>query len=353
MHSYIFLTICLGTTLGAMVPQDLVLQPKFTVPFLPGMNIDLSGLTLETFFKTMDGWGLFNLGTDVSNMIFTLQNAGNNYKDYVLKPEDPRSFLDSSWDKTQKTKIVIHGYAEDGSGGPLANTKKIITAYANAKRPENLVFVDWHKLGRQLNYFDSARNTEKAGLRVAELLVYLKGAGLIQSLDDVHLIGFSLGAHVSAIAAHFARQVLGETIARISGLDPAGPGFAKIPDEYRLVKEDAKFVDVIHTNMGTLITTFGTTKISGQVDFYPNGGEHQPGCFLPIVGEVVGVCSHLMAIDYFANSITGKLYPSCPCQDYKTYKTGSCACTNPILMGEFVDQTATGQYYATIPLNQI
>ena len=48
----------------------------------------------------------------------------------------------------------------------------------------------------------------------------------------------------------------------------------------RLDAEDAHFVDVIHTNMGNLLTTFGTTHICGDVDFYPNGGEHQPGKYM-------------------------------------------------------------------------
>jgi len=63
----------------------------------------------------------------------------------------------------------------------------------------------------------------------------------------------------------------------LTGLDPAGPGFldAALPD--RLDASDATFVDVIHTDMGVLLTTFGTTRISGDIDFFPNGGEHQPG----------------------------------------------------------------------------
>jgi Lipase len=37
-------------------------------------------------------------------------------------------------------------------------------------------------------------------------------------------------------------------LARITGLDPAGPLFSNMPDEVRLVASDAEFVDVYHTN---------------------------------------------------------------------------------------------------------
>jgi hypothetical protein len=318
------------------------------------MEIDLSGITLASLFKMTDGWGLFNLGTEVQDMIFTLSNQANGYKKQILKPEDPATFLKSTWDKEQDTIIVIHGYAEDASGGPLSPTLKVITAYEETKRPENLVFVDWHELSRQINYFASVKNVEKAGKRVAELLIYLKGAGLVKNLSNVRFVGFSLGAHVSATAAHFASQVLGEKVSRISGLDPAGPGYINKDEMYRLGKDDADFVDVMHTNMGPDIdlTTFGTNRKSGHVDFYPNGGEHQPGCSLPFIGEVVGVCSHIKANDYYANSIRGKIYMACPCSDWKTYKAGKCACPNGPNMGEFVDQTVRDNYYLAIPLGQ-
>jgi len=218
---------------------------------------------------------------------------------------------------------------------------------------QKIVFVDWRYLARQLDYFTSAKNTVKAGMRVAEFIIAMRNSKYITNLDNVHIVGFSLGAHVSAVAAYWANIVIeGEKIGRISGLDPAGPGFANAVLSNRLDPTDATFVDAIHTNMGTLVTTFGTTFKSGHVDFFPNGGEHQPGCSLPLVGEVVGVCSHIKAPDYFANTILGKNYMGCPCADYATYQKGSCQCTNGPIMGEFVDPSTTGDYYLTIPLGQ-
>ena len=58
------------------------------------------------------------------------------------------------------------------------------------------------------------------------------------------------------------------------GLDPAGPGFNLVSNEFRLDKSDATFVDIIHTDANLL----GTFRVVGDADFYPNGGKDQPLC---------------------------------------------------------------------------
>lgn len=61
---------------------------------------------------------------------------------------------------------------------------------------------------------------------------------------------------------------------RITGLDPAGLLFSPNSSVF-LTKEDAEFVDVIHTDGGV----YGTSEALASADFYPNGGVRvQPGC---------------------------------------------------------------------------
>ena len=64
-----------------------------------------------------------------------------------------------------------------------------------------------------------------------------------------------------------------------SGLDPAGPGFPLNETDTRLDVTDADFVDIIHTDAGDLTgNELGMQESIGHIDFYPNGGEIQPGC---------------------------------------------------------------------------
>lgn len=67
-------------------------------------------------------------------------------------------------------------------------------------------------------------------------------------LSRVHIIGFSLGAHVSGFAG---AELPG--LSRITGLDPAGPLFESQHPKARLDSTDANFIDVIHSNGENLI----------------------------------------------------------------------------------------------------
>lgn len=73
----------------------------------------------------------------------------------------------------------------------------------------------------------------------------------------LHLIGHSLGAHICGFAAKELKKRQNRwTVSRITGLDPAQPCFRKADASLHLHKNDAPFVDVIHTN-GQLLTRLG------------------------------------------------------------------------------------------------
>ena len=76
---------------------------------------------------------------------------------------------------------------------------------------------------------------------------------------------------------------------RCSAFDPAGPYFydQDYQPETHLDPSDADFVDVIHTNGGSLVTAhLSSLKQIGHVDFYANGGGEQPGCINAVVGAI-------------------------------------------------------------------
>lgn len=63
------------------------------------------------------------------------------------------------------------------------------------------------------------------------------------------------------------------------GLDPAGPTFEYADEQSTLSRNDAKFVDVLHTNtLGSPDRSIGIQRPVGHIDIYPNGGTFQPGC---------------------------------------------------------------------------
>jgi len=64
------------------------------------------------------------------------------------------------------------------------------------------------------------------------------------------------------------------------------------------------------------------------LDFYPNGGLHQPGCdggVRWISDALFRFCSHGRAVDYFIESVKRKkAFPSVVCDDYAKFKSGHC-----------------------------
>lgn len=73
------------------------------------------------------------------------------------------------------------------------------------------------------------------------------------------------------------RRLTGQSIRRITGLDPAGIQFTFFPARDRLSPDDADQVDTILSDAGP--TGAGIPISIGHVNFWPNGGiAIQPGC---------------------------------------------------------------------------
>jgi hypothetical protein len=58
------------------------------------------------------------------------------------------------------------------------------------------------------------------------------------------------GAHICGFAAKNYLARFGGKFGKISGLDPAGPGFMRQVASERLDKNDATYVEIFHTNQG-------------------------------------------------------------------------------------------------------
>lgn len=75
----------------------------------------------------------------------------------------------------------------------------------------------------------------------------------VDSWGSLYFVGHSLGSHISAHAALLIKESQKKQenswiVSRITGLDPAQPCFSTANLTLKLDKDDAPFVDVIHTN---------------------------------------------------------------------------------------------------------
>nr|XP_045611706.1 pancreatic lipase-related protein 3-like [Procambarus clarkii] len=267
----------------------------------------------------------------------------------ILTAGNVSSLLHSHFRGDLPVSVLVHGYLETADNSPwMLETKNALLTRAEM----NVVVVQWAVLADGLNYFTAAHNTFFVGGVIADLLRFLQDQTEVSPKLKVHLIGFSLGAQVCGVAGH-----LFPGVARITGLDPAGPAFESATLEKRLDPSDADFVDVIHTNAGRLITVhFGFLEPAGHVDMYMNGGSSQYGCpsfitpcvvdLLKLKPKDIIVCSHDRSHEYFRESLTtGEPSYGFSCLDYKTFEAGLCFSNPKAALGYDVDINTTGVFY--------
>ncbi|XP_077981911.1 inactive pancreatic lipase-related protein 1-like [Glandiceps talaboti] len=259
---------------------------------------------------------------------FTMYSRLNPTVGHVLSAYDQSTVMSSFYNPALPTKIIIHGYLEYGDTLWMHQTKDEFLKAEDCQ----VILTNWLK-GALAGYTKSTANTEVVGAEIALLMERMKEWASLK-LDDVHLIGFSLGAHVAGYAGERLNQ-----LGRITGLDPAEPYFKETHPIVRLDPRDAKFVDIIHTDAEALITWgFGIREAIGHVDFYPNGGHVQPGCDQGVVdrvdfddglyegGKDFVACNHFRATHFFNVSINfpSPLFQAYPCPDEESFDDGKC-----------------------------
>ncbi|PSN48335.1 hypothetical protein C0J52_03419 [Blattella germanica] len=133
----------------------------------------------------------------------------------------------------------------------------------------NVIALDWSGYSTK-DYITALLNCVIQVARAADIIKKMVARGI--SLENFHLVGFSLGAqYASSIGKRFKEQ----KPKIITGLDPAGP-ITGYFCQTSLHKEDAEFVQIIHTDRGI----YGTSRSCGDLDvFFNNDGYRiQPGC---------------------------------------------------------------------------
>lgn len=227
----------------------------------------------------------------------------------------------------------------------------------------SVIVVDWGR-GSLPPYTQAVANIRLVGVITAHVINMLYDQLKLRSLDNVHIIGHSLGAHLSGYAGYALQRDFGLKLGRITGLDPAEPLFTDSDPIVRLDRNDAKYVDVIHTDTVPITQGgLGMPKAIGHVDFYPNGGRDNPGCDAPVdyyINQEEGSffwgvqqflsCNHVRSHQYMIESIKAPCpFTAVTCESYEEFKAGKCFnCT-----GSDGHQCITFGFYSQQSYNQL
>ncbi|XP_044755151.1 uncharacterized protein LOC123314100 [Coccinella septempunctata] len=228
-------------------------------------------------------------------------------------------------------KFITHGWL---SGGNADMCQTIKDQYLSTAKV-NVVIVHWDYIALSYLYIFVVRKLKLVAAYYADFLERLIELKLLDP-EQIHLIGHSLGPHLSG---QVGKRLLSKNmkIGRITGLDPAFPGYQKAFGFEKLSREDATFVDVIHTCGGAL----GILNPIGHVDFYPNGGSYpMPGCHGFWSQKQ---CSHSRSWQYFAESI---IHPfiAVKCESFGSFRDGKCL-KEFVALERNISTRARGSYY--------
>ncbi|KAH0539274.1 hypothetical protein KQX54_003442 [Cotesia glomerata] len=235
-------------------------------------------------------------------------------------------------DNTKPLVMYIHGYREHPANESI---RTVIGAYLD-RGTDNIFLVDWSDLSFD-SYLNLLLQVKDMARIIANTLDRLIELGL--DLDTFHLIGHSMGAQMAGFVGKYSKY----TLPRITGLDPAGPGFY-LPTAEHINDKSAKFVDILHTDGGF----YGALENTGTVDFFANGGKRaQPGCpFLGVPLTPTDLCNHWRSWRIYAESIKDPYaFPAVKCPSYRDYSEGNCKDNNVVYYGYSISTDVRGSYF--------
>jgi len=262
------------------------------------------------------------------------------------------SLIASNIRANTKTTIIVDGFLSDSTSPCSTLTKNTYTS-----RGGNVIVLDWGRLsgsgltlGNPIQtasaYISALGNVLPVGARLAEFLNFLKANKQIQ-FSDMTIIGHSLGAHIAGQAGRNVKSKYGGTVARIVGLDPAGSFLGmEVKRENRLQKGMGGFVDIYHSNRGTLGDADHDTA---DVNIYLNGGNNQPGCEEADDSGFVGYCSHSYSWQLFNAAASNNNLRACPCSGNACTAANPITCSNPVNVGPNIPLGTRGRYHITGP----
>uniref|UniRef100_A0A1I8PI98 Lipase domain-containing protein n=2 Tax=Stomoxys calcitrans TaxID=35570 RepID=A0A1I8PI98_STOCA len=246
---------------------------------------------------------------------------------------DPLNLSPELFQPAKPLYIVIHGYTGDRDYSPNSYIRPALLESQDVY----VISVDYGPLVPYPCYFAAVENLPLASKCLGQLINNMVERNIVVN-DDIHMIGFSLGAQVAGQTANY----LNRRLKRITGLDPAKPMFITVGSERKLDATDAEFVDVIHTD----VLGRGMLRSMGHVDFYPNMGPYQPGCRTDNMDDP-GSCNHDRAPQYYAESIRNpEGFWSYACPSWLHNLFGLCnPYSNDEIMGHRVKRSASGSYF--------
>jgi len=200
--------------------------------------------------------------------------------------------------------VLVHGW-DSWSDFWAAPIKDEIVKFYHGQ--VNVLLPEW-KDGADRPYPQAAGNARLVARQIKNIIQNAVDDGVILP-RDIRIVGHSVGGQIAGYVGKEFYADNGVKIGRIDALDPSAlmftysKGNGKGYDQLHLVKEDADFVQVVHTTgKYASLSLIAPAQRIGHADFYPNAGAgvldgYQGGCS----GDPS--CNHSRSHRYYKRSI--------------------------------------------------
>ncbi|KAK9879516.1 hypothetical protein WA026_006585 [Henosepilachna vigintioctopunctata] len=234
-----------------------------------------------------------------------------------------------------KLFVLIHGWCE---GRHIQWYEDLKNALLDCYHTSYVIEVDWSDPAFDF-YPNSVAATKNVGKIVGDFLITIHNKRKV-STKNMIILGHSLGGHVAGFTGKTVENVLPK-LARIVGMDPAGPLFDNKTCERRLCKTDADVVQALHTDAGGM----GYTDVIGTIDFYANGGYQQNGCENSSEED----CDHTRSFMYIIEAVRNPThFVSKRCANWRIYQQHQQQCDKvKVTLGDFQNKERGTFYFAT------
>uniref|UniRef100_A0A2A4K3N9 Lipase domain-containing protein n=1 Tax=Heliothis virescens TaxID=7102 RepID=A0A2A4K3N9_HELVI len=320
----IFVTTALTASAVPMVPDfsENRVYPRF-IQFPDGEGV-LHTVDLEAEPQEETDGDLNRNASRNQYLLFTRRNPDSAQS---LLIDDEESIKASNFNPEVPTIVVVHGWLSTQNIEPNPTLRDTFLA----KSDVNIITVDWSRVAIS-EYATAVLRVPSVGRAVGQFLAFLNSV-TGAPFTSMHLIGLSLGAHVVGNAG----RELGGKVARVTGLDPAGPLWTL--NSNRINPNDAIYVEAIHTDGGYTVGGLGIGTDVADADFYVNGGVSQPGC-------LTNVCNHMNSFRYFAATVTYNHIIGRECSNSIQITLDTCRGQELHMGNDDLNKSGSGRYRA-------
>ncbi|XP_059061603.1 pancreatic lipase-related protein 2-like [Achroia grisella] len=321
MKTSLLLCVIATAYIATAVPikeEELKVYPRF-VSFPDGEGLPhIADLQAEPDHALLE-----EIQRDPANNLYLLFTRNNPTQAQTLIINNAESILNSNFNPEDNTIVIVHGWL----GGQDAGINPTVRDAYLGKGPANVIVLDWRRLALS-NYVTAVIGVPDVGVGLGQFVRFLISVTGIP-YESIHLAGFSLGAH---IVGNAGRELEGR-VARVTGLDPAGPLWHY--NDNKITENDGIYVEAIHTNGG--VDGLGIGSIVANVDFFPNGGRSQPGC-------LTFLCDHDRSWELFGASVTYNHLTGAECYSSTQVTLNSCRGPPFPLGNDNLTKTGSGFY---------